>query len=50
MLMVTISVKQYAAFMALISSIDKNAFVTIHRAKEINGEGWTYPKHTKAQG
>ena len=47
MLMVTISVKQYAAFMALISSIDKNAFVTLHRAKEINGEGWTYEKHTK---
>lgn len=47
MLMITISVKQYAAFMALISSIDKNAFVTLHRAKEINGEGWSYPKHTE---
>jgi len=42
MLMVTFGVKQYAEFMALISSIDKNAFVTLHRAHEINGEGWTY--------
>ena len=27
-----------------ISEIDKNAFVTVHRAHEINGEGWTYEK------
>ncbi len=39
---VTFSMNQYATFIALISSIDKNAFVTVHRAHEINGEGWTY--------
>ena len=41
-LMITFSIKQYADFMALISSIDKSAFVTLHRAREIHGEGWTY--------
>lgn len=39
---VTFSMNQYATFIALISSVDKNAFVTVHRAHEINGEGWTY--------
>ena len=42
MLMITFSIKQYADFMALIASIDKAAFVTLHRAREIHGEGWTY--------
>ena len=47
MLSITFRMSQYAEFMALISEIDKNAFVTIHRAHEINGEGWTYtiPEH-----
>ena len=31
----------YAAFMQIISSIDREAFVTVHQAREINGEGWT---------
>ena len=43
MVMVTFSMRQYAEFTAILSSIDKNAFVTIHRAHEINGEGWTLP-------
>ncbi len=42
MVMVTFAMRQYAEFTALISGIDKNAFVTVHRAHEINGEGWTY--------
>ncbi len=42
MLIVTFSRNQYADFTAIISGIDKNAFVTVHRAHEINGEGWTY--------
>ncbi len=42
MLMVTFSIKQYADFMTVIASIDKAAFVTLHRAREIHGEGWTY--------
>lgn len=43
MLSVTFSMNQYAEFTAIIASIDKNAFVTVHRDHEINGEGWTYP-------
>lgn len=42
MVIVTFAMRQYAAFTTLISTIDKNAFVTVHRAHEINGEGWTY--------
>ncbi len=41
MVIVTFAMRQYADFTALISSVDKNAFVTVHRAHEINGEGWT---------
>lgn len=39
---VTFSMRQYAALMALVKRIDKKAFVSINRAHEINGEGWTY--------
>ena len=42
MIMVTFSVRQYAIFSAIVSTIDKNAFVTLHRAHEISGDGWTY--------
>lgn len=42
MIMVSFSLRQYADFIALVSSVDRRAFVTIHRAHEINGEGWTY--------
>ena len=42
--MITFNIRQYPAFMQLISDVDKNAFVTVHRAHEINGEGWTYEK------
>ena len=42
MVIVTFAMRQYAVFCAMVSSIDKNAFVTVHRAHEINGEGWTY--------
>lgn len=42
LVIVTFAMRQYPAFTQLISSIDKNAFVTVHRAHEINGEGWTY--------
>ena len=40
--MVTFSMRQYADFMTIVSMIDKNAFITIGRAHEIGGEGWTY--------
>ncbi len=42
LIMVTFSVRQYHIFAALVSSIDKNAFIAIHRAHEISGDGWTY--------
>ncbi len=42
MIMVTFSVRQYAIFSAIVSAIDKNAFITLHRAHEISGDGWTY--------
>ena len=41
MIMVSFTMSQYAAVLAIISSIDRNAFVTIHRAHEVDGEGWT---------
>ncbi len=42
MIMVTFSVRQYSIFSAIVSSIDSGAFVTLHRAHEISGDGWTY--------
>jgi uncharacterized protein YebE (UPF0316 family) len=48
MLMVSFTKSQYASFMAIISRIDKNAFVTIHLAHGIEGEGWT-KNDTKAK-
>ncbi len=44
MVIVTFAMRQYAEFTAMISEIDKSAFVTVHRAHEINGEGWTTTK------
>lgn len=41
MVMVTFTVRQYAELLALTNRADKNAFITIHRAHEIGGEGWT---------
>jgi uncharacterized membrane-anchored protein YitT (DUF2179 family) len=41
MLMVSFKVNQYAELLNIINKADKNAFVTIHQAHEINGEGWT---------
>jgi uncharacterized membrane-anchored protein YitT (DUF2179 family) len=42
LVIVTFDMRQYPLFTQLIANIDKNAFVTVHRAHEINGEGWTY--------
>lgn len=41
MLMVTFTINQYADLMSIIDRNDKNAFVTIHPAHEINGEGFS---------
>ncbi|MBE6584242.1 MAG: YitT family protein [Ruminococcaceae bacterium] len=39
--MVSFTMAQYAELMAIVTKLDKNAFMTINRAHEINGEGWT---------
>ena len=38
---VSFSIRQYSELMNIIHKTDKNAFVTISRAHEIIGEGWT---------
>lgn len=44
MIMVSFTMRQYAELTAILSLIDKDAFVTIHRAHEINGKGFTIEK------
>lgn len=41
MLIVSFTLRQYAEVLNVINKIDKTAFVTVHQAHEINGEGWT---------
>ena len=62
MLTVTFGRNQYAEFSAIMSEIDRSAFITVHRAHEIGGEGWTkhedpahpdgqvIPRHMKMSG
>ena len=45
-LSVTFTVRQYAVLMNLIKRIDPTAFVSITRAHEINGEGFTFGEHS----
>ena len=40
-IMVSFTMPEYAALLTLVDAIDKDAFITIHRAHEINGEGFT---------
>lgn len=39
--MVSFSMNQYSELMAIIARCDPDAFMTISKAHEINGEGWT---------
>lgn len=41
MLMFSFTIGEYSDFMQIVNQNDKNAFVAIHRAHEINGEGWS---------
>lgn len=41
MLAVTFGVREYTELLNIINKEDKLAFLTIHKAHEINGEGWT---------
>ena len=45
MLSVTFTMRQYPNVMSVIKRIDPTAFVSITRAHEINGEGFTYGEH-----
>ncbi|MBP3436336.1 MAG: YitT family protein [Clostridia bacterium] len=44
MLIVTFTMNEYAALLSIVSRNDKDAFVTIHPAHEINGEGFSRAK------
>ena len=44
-LSVTFTMRQYASLMTAIKRVDPTAFVSITRAHEINGEGFTYGEH-----
>jgi uncharacterized membrane-anchored protein YitT (DUF2179 family) len=44
-LSVTFTMRQYADLMKVIKRIDPSAFVSITRAHEINGEGFTFGEH-----
>ena len=41
MLVLSFNMAQYSELMAIINGEDEWAFVTVHRAYEINGEGWS---------
>lgn len=43
---VTFTMRQYADLMNIIKRVDPTAFVSITRAHEINGEGFTYGQHS----
>lgn len=45
-LSVTFTMRQYADLLRVINHIDPTAFVSITRAHEINGEGFTYGEHS----
>ena len=41
MIKISFGMSQYRALIGIIEEFDKNAFVTVYKAHEINGEGWT---------
>ena len=48
MLMVSFSMNEYSEVMNIINKTDREAFMTVNQAHEINGEGWTkydYKEH-----
>lgn len=47
MVMISYSMREYNQLMAIICSVDRRAFVTIHRAHDINGEGFRPLNHKK---
>jgi uncharacterized membrane-anchored protein YitT (DUF2179 family) len=47
MLMVSFTMKEYSELMNIINKTDKEAFMTVNQAHEINGEGWSKYEHKK---
>lgn len=47
MLSVCCTMREYADLVGIVNRHDKNAFMTVHRAHEISGEGWTREKGTR---
>jgi uncharacterized membrane-anchored protein YitT (DUF2179 family) len=41
MVMVSFTMREYKQLLSIVTRYDKAAFMTIHRAHEISGEGWT---------
>ncbi len=41
MLMVSFSMREYSDLMSIVTGTDREAFVTVNQAHEVNGEGWT---------
>lgn len=41
--MVSFSMREYTTLISIVNNIDKSAFITVSRAHEINGEGWSRP-------
>lgn len=41
LVLVSFNMRQYAELIRLVNDVDPTAFVTVRRAHEINGEGWT---------
>ena len=42
MLMVTFSVREYTELLNIVNQADPTAFITVHSAHKIGGEGWSY--------
>lgn len=41
MVIISFTMREYTEIINIINKTDKDAFITVHRAHEINGEGWT---------
>ena len=52
MVMLTFTIREYNEVLNIINTVDRDAFVTISNAHEINGEGWTFntKKDRKSRG
>ena len=49
MVMVLFTIREYSDVIATAMSIDRDAFVSVMKSHEINGEGWTFNKRKSRQ-